>query len=295
MAQTGAAGVNPRVANFGGGLLGWAMDVRASKPRRAALALSLLACVAAGLAGCRQPPPKTPSPPPAPSEKIERPPITAPQPLGRAEMITAARSAAEAWAVGGAYPEAVAKLVGARFEARLPLGCAGALPEAAVGYSVDARRGVLTLKAQPESWTKDAGMRALIGQGDIEAVEGFWLRRPWISTDACPTIRGGGDPAAPASPETLALVRVFPHGASRVLRHAGRGYEVTRKAEPGVLRLEGFRLVLAGRVADFGGGQPIRCRSASPDQRPVCAISVEFDRVTFEDPASGEVLAEWRS
>lgn len=294
MAQTGGPGVNPRLAVSGEGLLVWAMDVRASLSRRTALLLSLLVGLAAGETACRRPPPSAAAPPP-PAERIERPPITAPAPLSRAEIIAAARSASEAAALGAPYPDAVTKLVGARFEARLPLGCAGAAPEATVGYSLDAKRGVLTLRARPQSWTQDAGMRALIGQADVESVEGFWMRRPWIGGDACPAIRAGAHPSAPASPETLALVRVFAHDASRVLRHAGRGYEVTRKAEPGVLRLQGFRLVLAGRLADFGGGQPIRCRSAGPDQRPVCAVSVEFDRVTFEDPVSGEVLAEWRS
>lgn len=262
-------------------------------PRYAVVAVAAIAALA--LQGCRraEPPKPPPAPPPAPAAPAPSP-LPAPAPLDRAQLIAAAGKAAGAYAVGGAYPEDLAQLVGARFEARLPFGCAGEARDAEVGYRVDAKRGTLTLQAQPENWKDAPWAKELLGQTPVEAVEGFWLRRPWIATDACPAIRPPGV-AAPATPETIGLARLFTAGESRLLQHGARGYQVVKKTEPGRLELQGFRLVLAGRIAEFGDHQPIHCRSDSPEQRPVCLIAVDLDRVTFEDPVSGQVLAEWRS
>ena len=262
---------------------------------RPAVALALAAAALVALSSCRRA--ERPAPAPVP---VQPPAAAAPvPPLGpveRAQLISAAASASDAYALGRPYPPALADLIGERFEARLPFGCAGEAPEADVGYTVDAKRGALSLQARPETWTTTPWVRALAGPAPIEAIEGFWLRRPWISSDACPAIRAPASAApAPATPETLGLARLFPPGESRVLRHGARGYEVVKKIEPGLLRVQGFRLVLAGRIADFGDRQPIRCRSEGPDQRPACLVAVEFDRVSFEDPVSGQVLAEWRN
>lgn len=174
------------------------------------------------------------------------------------------------------------------------MGCAGAQADAETGYSVDPKRGTLTVRATPEVWTATPWVMALVGPEKPEAIEGFWVRRPWLASDTCPALRAG-QTAAPPTPETLGLVRLFLPGGARMLRHGERGYEVVKKAEPGLLRLQGFRLVLAGRIADFGQRQPVRCRADSPDQRPVCLVAVDVDRLAFEDPLSGEVLAEWPS
>lgn len=260
---------------------------------RPALALALAAAVV--LPGCRRAERPAPAQPPA-VETPPVPPLAAPKPVERDGLISAAASAAEAYALQRPYPPALGDLVGERFEVRLPFGCAGEAPDADVGYQVDAKRGSLTLQARPETWTATPWVRALAGPAPVEAIEGFWVRRPWITSDGCPAIRAPTTAApAPVTPETLGLARLFAPGESRVLRHGRRGYEVVKKIEPGVLRLQGFRLVLAGRIADFGDRQPIRCRSDGPDQRPACLVAVEFDRVTFEDPVSGQVLAEWRN
>jgi hypothetical protein len=269
------------------------MPILRKRPRLTAVALAAVTALA--LQGCRRAEPPKPAPAPPPPKPAALPaPLPAPAPMDRAQLIAAAAKAAAAYAVGGAYPEDLGPLVGARFEARLPFGCAGEAKDAEVGYRVDAKRGTLTLQAQPEAWKDAPWARPILGAAPVEAVEGFWLRRPWIATDACPAIRAPGA-AGPPSPESLGLAQLFTSGESRVLRHGSRGYQVVRKAEPGQLELQGFRLVLAGRIADFGDHQPIRCRSDSAEQRPVCLIAVELDRVTFEDPVSGQVLAEWRS
>ncbi|HRD29396.1 MAG TPA: hypothetical protein PLO65_13940, partial [Caulobacter sp.] len=76
----------------------------------------------------------------------------------------------------------------------------------------------------------------------------------------------------------------------------GRPYSFVRKVPEGepATPAEGYRLVLEGRVTGYPGGHAVRCRSDSPDRRPVCLVAVEFDRVAFEDGATGAVLAEWR-
>jgi hypothetical protein len=256
------------------------------------VAFAVVAALA--LQGCRraEPPKAVSATPPAPAPA---PPLPVPAPIDRAQLIAAAATAAGAYATGAAYPDDLVKLVGARFEVRLPFGCAGEAPDAEVGYRVDAKRGTLTLQARPESWKDAPWAKTILGQAPLEAVEGFWLRRPWIATDACPAIRAPAAVATPATPETVGLARLFAAGESRLTRVGPRGYQVVKKAEPGRLELQGFRFVLAGRIADFGDHQPIRCRSDSAEQRPVCLVAVEIDRVTFEDPLSGQVLAEWRS
>jgi hypothetical protein len=243
-------------------------------------------------AACGRGTPQAERRPPPPAPTIQ--PLAPPRPLDRADVIAAARLAADAYAAGAPYPPDVAKLVDARFEVRLPLGCAGAQDEPKTGYSVDAKRRTLTVRATPEVWTATPWVTALLGPEKPEAIEGFWVRRPWLTSDACPALTAG-QTAAPPAPETLGLVRLFAAGGARMLRHGERGYEVVKKVEPGVLRLQGFRLVLAGRIADFGARQPVRCRGDSPDQRPVCLVAVDVDRLAFEDPLSGEVLAEWPS
>lgn len=252
------------------------------------------AALAITLAACSRPAHETASRA-APAEPARAaPPPPAPTVLGRPDLIDAARRAAEAFATGARYPDQLPSLIGARFEARLPFGCFGADPTATLGYSVDPARATLTLRAAPVVWTDTPWVLELLGPNRPEAIEGFWLHRPWLTADRCPMSRAG-QALVVAAPESLGLVRMFAPGESRVLQHGARGYEVVQKAEPGRLRLAGFRLVLAGRVSDFGGRQPIRCRSDSPELRPVCLIAVQFDRVAFEDPMTGEVLAEWSS
>src|SRR6185437_11611915 len=140
---------------------------------RPAVALALAAAALVALSSCRRA--ERPAPAPAP---VQPPAAAAPvPPLGpveRAQLISAAASASDAYALGRPYPPALADLIGERFEARLPFGCAGEAPEADVGYTVDAKRGALSLQARPETWTTTPWVRALAGPAPIEAIEGFW-------------------------------------------------------------------------------------------------------------------------
>ena len=212
---------------------------------------------------------------------------------------SSAKASAASAAAGGSPTEAEARLAGRRFALRLPFGCLGPQPEAGAGYAYDPPRKTLKVRVRPEAWTDAPWARSLVGTPQTEAIEGFWVRRPWLLAEACPS--AAGDQAAvtaeespAASPETVGLARVFEAGGSRLLRRAGRDFEATERvldgeAPPGQ---GGFRLVLEGRIGAAAGG-PIRCQADHPDVRPVCLVIVDIDRVAFED-ADGRQLAEWR-
>jgi hypothetical protein len=63
--------------------------------------------------------------------------------------------------------------------------------------------------------------------------------------------------------------------------------------QPPAAPVQGYRLVLEGRMAAFADGRAIRCRSDMRDQRPVCIGAFQLDRVAFED-TDGKMLSEWR-
>jgi hypothetical protein len=281
------------------------------RARKCALAAGLVAA----LAGCspRQeaaapaPAAAPPAPPPAP--------VTPPTPpsLGRGELLGVVDAAAAATAAGGAYPERAAALAGRRFALRLPFGCAGPEADARSGWTYNAEREVLKISVQPQIWTETPWVRDLVGTEATEAIEGFWLRRPWMTAETCPPREAAppAEPAAPAqpqakpapapepepaiapAPETVGLARVFQEGGSRLPRRGGRAYEVTEKLPPEPPPGQGgFRLVLEGRIGAPEDGRPIRCRSVHPDRRPVCLVLVEVDRVAVE-AADGRQVAEW--
>lgn len=265
------------------------------------------------VAACRPAPEKPAEPAPPPAAATPTIPTATP-PLGRAELLDGVAAAASAYAAGAPEPDAAKALAGRTFSLRLPFGCGPTAAETSIGYVYDARRGALRLSARPEVWTDARWAQALIGSPDTEAIEGFWIRRPWIRGEGCPAqivplasaapaAKAAGGAAAvptaprpaPPSPETVGLAQSFEKGGSRLLRRGTRGYEATLKAGPDEAPgLRGFRLVLEGRVVSADGRGPVRCRSDSPERRPVCLVQVEFDRVAFEE-ASGAVLSEWRS
>jgi len=272
-----------------------------TSPRRFTVPLVIAAAFAAGAlltwATVRSP---APEPAAQPSRLAPPPPLPqAVPPLGRADLIAAARTATAAYAAGA--PADQAALVGRRFEVRIPFGCSGPQAEPAgaqAWWNYDSAKQTLTLAARPVDWTAASPVPVVAG-ADVEAVEGFWLPRPWTDAETCPP-RPAGPLAAPArlvppTPQTLGVASVFRAGGSRVLRRGARPYEVVRKVSPQDLAaVREFHLVLSGRVAAIGDGQPVACRAETADQRPVCLVAVEFDRVAFED-AAGDTLTEWRN
>jgi hypothetical protein len=243
------------------------------------------------------PPPQTDTPPPAPQPPI---PVAAPV-LTRGDLIAAAGVAASAYA-GGAPPAAENRaLVGRRFRLRIPFGCTGPLApeeERSAFWSFGPERKTIRISVRPENWLDTALARELGGEETFDAVEGFWIPRPWLASEDCPARRG--DPLqtgpAPASPETVGLATFYDKGGSRLEQRRDRPYEtVVPVPETGEAPVpEGFRLILEGRIVGYPDGRAFRCLSAGENQRPVCVAGVQVETVAVEDPVAETVVAEWR-
>jgi hypothetical protein len=266
----------------------------ATPPRGRAAALVAVASLATTLASCsRQPAPVKPANATAPAPPT--PALPLPQPtLGRADLIGAARSAADAYAGGRAYPQDLVDLVGRRVSIRLPFGCDGQAAAAAVGaYEIDPKKNTLTLTVRPQVWTAAPWIaKILAGTPALDSVEGFWISRPWTTSELCPPpsalppsgpapsataeppatakpaassrAAGASKPAKPAppevapwpSPETLGVVRIFHTGDSRLKRHTRRPYQVVLKlSDSRIPQDHRFWLVLEGRVVDLHDAQ----------------------------------------
>ena len=235
----------------------------------------------------------------------EPPAVTAPQPaptLDRPAFLTAAAAAAAAYAEGAAPGRD--SLAGRTFSIVTAFGCSGPAPETTAGADGRARwswiadQTAIRLSASPGDWTGSALIATAEAPPDWEAVEGFWITRPWTAAAACPAVRRdplqSGPPAA--SPETVGLAAVHTASSSRLTRRNGRPYVHVVRGEgdaPPAPPPNGYRLRLEGRLTAFPDGRAFRCRAAGPDQRPVCIAAAQLDRVAFETP-DGAVLSEWR-
>lgn len=245
------------------------------------------------------------APPPEPSRPVETPSESPVRPadLDRSGLLSAVAQAASNYAVGAAAT-GTDPLVGRQFDIRLAFGCEGAEAPPADGagdglarWSWGPERETIRLSMTPGDWVRSA-LIAGAGQDQWEAVEGFWISRPWMSAEGCPSIPAdplASGPVAP-SPQTVGLAAVFEAGGSRLGRRNGRAYTHTiRQAgdAPLVALDAGYRVRLQGRIVAFPDGRAIRCRAANPNQRPVCVAAAQLDRVAFETP-TGETLSEWR-
>jgi hypothetical protein len=216
--------------------------------------------------------------------------------LGLAQLIAAGDAAARAYAAGSSAVAENAALVDRRFEVRIPFGCEGPMTAGSsepLRWSHDMKQETLKLSARPKVWTDEP---FAAGAAETEAVEGFWVPRPWLASEACPPASASrSDPAVLPPPRpTLGLAQFFRPGESRLPQRGGRAYEVVKRAGPeSVKSVQSFRLVLRGRVVALSDGQPVRCHSEDSDYRPICLVSVEFDYVAFENPMTGEIIAEW--
>lgn len=282
------------------------MDEPSPRSSRLALAGVLAATIVLGGAGfllgrataeperiAASPPAAAPAPTPTPTAEPVR------GLLGRAELIALAAAAADAAAAGrGPGPELV-EADGRRFELRLPFGCDGPAAEgsnAAMRWHYDAGEEALRLHVDPVVWTgKDWGRAEAAG---AEALEGFWIARPWTASEACP-VKGDQAAAAGAEPvtlpgQTLAVTQIFSGAARSGDRNIGPYQATIRMAEADLNAAEGFRLRISGRVAAARGAGPVQClQPAGPEQRPICRINVVMDEVAIENPVSGTVLATW--
>lgn len=214
-------------------------------------------------------------------------------------------------------------------------GSAEADSEAPLRWSYDPAEGTLRVSVTPNVWTDAAPVRAAAQGIDYEAAEGFWIERPWLRTADCPLVAqaqaqpteqvdpgneaavepaaknpstpvvGPGDTApagetsatVPAAPrKTLALVELFEPGSRRAARRNGRPYTVVTNIAPGEIDLsKGLRLVITGRLAPLRQGTAIVCTGTLIDERPLCMIGAEVNRVAITDASGSRILGEWGS
>lgn len=282
-------------------------DVKHARRPRAGVSPALvppLMIVAASvlLAQCDRRPTPAPAEPAAPVEAVAPPPVLAPAFLTRTEVLDAVARSASAHAAGTlpADPDA---LVGRRFALRMPFGCTGPGPaeDAADGlgrWTWSPDRTSIRLSLTPADWAESLPIGDATNSG-WEAVEGFWVSRPWLTTEACPAVSDAPPPEAPLppAPQTVGLAAVFDAEGSRLGRRNGRAYTFTLRADgetPLAPPAKGYRVLMEGRFVAYPDGRAIRCRAAGPDQRPVCIAAVQLDKVAFEDGATGATLSEWR-
>lgn len=250
----------------------------------------------------REPEP-APAPPPPAVAVAPAPAVIAPTPpLTRADLVSTATALAAAYSAGDAAAPAVkSPLAGRAFRIRIPFGCQG--PRLGYGaaqafYELDPEARTLRLIARPGEWTSLPLFQQALETKAVEAVEGFWIPRPWSTSESCPPERPRAVPATPSPPAapSLGLARLFAAEDSRIGRRATRGYQKVIKLEEDAPQRppQGFRLLLEGRIGTFPDGRPARCWSESIDHRPVCIFAVSFDRVAFEAGDNGQLLAEWR-
>jgi hypothetical protein len=292
---------------------GMAVEPTRESRRKLVLGLLLIAVVATALVllyerwaaerGVEPAPEPTPVPTPAPAVAPSPAEPAAPPPLlGRANLIAVASAAASAHAAG--QPDARPDLVGRRFRVTSAFGCAGpselednqAAPPAY--WSLDRKRGRIRITVTPQDWTEAPFAAALTGGAEVEAVQGFWVPRPWFLSEDCPAQARAPAPQPPDA-ETLGLAEIFPPGSSRVGRREGRPYQTTIEAQPGdqPAAPQGYRLVLEGRISGFEDGTAVRCSGSGSDRRPTCFLATDVEQVSIRDPAAGPAappLAEWR-
>ena len=283
------------------------MEEPSPRSSRLALTGALAAAIAVGGAGfllgratSERPPVAVAPPAAAPAPK----PVPEPAAigiLGRADLIALAAAAADAAAAGREPGPEIAQADGRRFELRLPFGCTGPAGDdsaAPLRWRFDPKAQALRINVDPVAWTAQDWWPA--GEaGGVEGIEGFWIARPWTSSEACPP--GGDRPAAAGTEpvtlpgQTLALGQIFLAEGGRGARRDGKPYEaVIRVAEGDLKASQGFRVRITGRVARSGSFGPVRCRQpAGPEQRPICLVGVAIDEVAVENSASGETLATW--
>lgn len=281
----------------------------------------LMAAAALALAGCGGPEKEAapPEPEPAPANTAAVLPIVEP-PLDRERLMLAVARAASAFSAGVDDSEAQAELKGRQFSLPIRFGCSGPAEgdedkaaDAAMRWSYDAESEVLKVRARPDITGAAPAAKALF-PGEVEAIEGFWVPQPWIFQDACPAAAPTAASAAPTAPETapsdaapaapaaaaspvaptVGLVQLFGPTDSRLGRRAGRAYEATHKLAPEeVPRSGGLVLVLSGRLEALPDRRVIACTAAQGGGRPVCLVSVKFDRVSVAIPGARTPIAQW--
>lgn len=277
--------------------------------------LKWLSLIAFGVmvAGCERDTPKQTVENEPANVVAPRPALPVPDPpLDRPGLLRTVVQVASAAGLGKSSAEEQRRLDGKPFEFRIRFGCSTEpgepIEEAAFGVRFDPDKRTLRLRAKPDLTPASPGIATLAGP-EVEAVEGFWIRRPWLLVDGCPAAPQPAEPqveaakgdqsvAVPSPPvqpaERIGLASFFTEADSRTGRRDQRPYEVTKVLEAGETpSAQGYNLVLSGRLRAAPQGQVINCQVTGRDSPPQCVVSAQFDRVWVEHPVSKSVLAEW--
>lgn len=251
-------------------------------------------------------------------------------PIDRAALLMAVAKAASATAAGIDGTVDQRALDGRPFELRIRFGCRGPSPdlqEAMFGWRLDDESGTLRVRATPTISSDEHIVQQIAGE-DFEAVEGFWIPRPWLLQPVCPVaaevtpapaapmdevksaVTGGdvsgetSDPAEetqetrspPPAWSKVGIAEFFTEFDPRTRRRGMRPYETVSTVPAGQpIGSEGFNLVLSGRLRALPSLRVIACVSSAPDAPPDCIVSARVDRVRIERPVNGETLADWRA
>lgn len=242
------------------------------------------------------------APSPISAHKAEPPPkSSAPRGvLDRLELIAIAAAAADAAAAGVDQAGTLSATEGRRFELRLPFGCNGPSDEKskeAMRWRYDPDTSALRLHVEPVSWTV-ADWWTDEGRSNNEALEGFWMMRPWTSSESCPP-RVDGIAAVGVEPitfpgQTLAIGQRLSGEQSLEGDRSVNVYRtVLRVPEEDLDTSAGFRLRITGRIASIRN-DVVRCHQPlGPNQRPICLVGVNINEIAIENGASDETLATW--
>ena len=261
---------------------------------------------------------------------LNLPSVPLPQPpMDRAALLAAVAEAASAAAAGAPMPEAVQSLDGRQFEVRIRFGCRGPAPDLGerwLGWSFDPQERRIRVRAMPTLSSDDPLVKQM-ATTTFEAVEGFWIPRPWLLQPVCPAAAavqsGAGEDQArihrsptrraanrikavltrrtedgldepiPGAPR-IGIAQFFTSEDPRSRRRGTRPYQAAHTLKEGqALSSQGYNLVLSGRLRALPGKGVIHCAVRSPDTPPECIVSAEFLRVWIEQPDTREVIAEW--
>lgn len=285
-------------------------------PNKSKVATLGLACLPflTLLAACRAQQPQEPEGDNEAVEKAapERLPIIEP-PFNRTRLLLTVARAASAHSAGITDHSIQRSLDGKQFEVRLRFGCGGPGPgTGGYGWSLDPDGRTLRLRAALTLSLEDEVTQIVAGDA-VEAVEGFWLPRPWLLQAACP---GGGSASAqtlPTSdvekpgeeraavsvsthvrPQRIGIAQFFTAEDARSRRRMNRPFEAVKQLGEGQqIGQDGFDLVLSGRLRARGDGRVILCAGNGHDRPPDCIVSAAIDRVRIEQPHDKAILAEW--
>lgn len=211
------------------------MSFLRQNPLRASSSLAILA-LAAALGSCRGGASDDPGnlANAADEPVMNAPALPLPEPaLDRAGLLAAVASAASASALGLDQQADQRRLDGRQFEVRIRFGCRGAsadLGEAWLGWTRDVEQNALRVRAQPTVSLEDPLVSGIAGE-QVEAVEGFWIPRPWLMRAACPAGAATAPPQAQEQAEAQTQTQESKPPAARAKKPAAPDQDAGAAAE----------------------------------------------------------------